>query len=901
MKVDYVFFRGVGYNVGERKLNDWNTLKELLLNPHPMDVTRKEYEELKSKSKEKMLAVDEERLREDWKREHAEDVKRLNDQKFKNGCILFAVLETNENGKASRASGKGVLESSGLIIDFDEWSELAEANWKAVLDGHEAVLTPTASNRKDAPRRRLWMPFARNVDPETRTAFMRVLCDKAGWGGIDKSCLTQKQMQAVPVYASDEEEFFKSQCSEYGGEFFDAEKYLDEEFPQWRTDVSSLPKHPEEKTAVKAPGVVTERRKSVLQVITCPVEKRGVVGAFNRLHSCSEMLGKYGFSVDGNRASKQGHSDGGVVIYPDDTVFSFYGNCELSDGRRHDAFDIYLIYENKSFKDAVGELERDKDIQIEILKQEFPGATRKEIELCESVKDESFEEVLRILTYDILVCKDRASDNDRKVLQFRKGEGWKEINVKDLQGRLTKMTKLLAVVRPELEKSCKKYYVNASTNTQLLNKIPFYEPIWRDRSLWDANPYLYACRDGVVDLRALIKKHFLKKDAVTGKDKSADLKEVWKRFFPGGDPYFDIDKDYVESLPFSMDLLLLDRHLNISSDLENAEKDKDFVNSFMKKAFPHADDRLKKSESARLGDREMIKYIRRYIGSSLLNCCSSDNVILWFYGKGGAGKSSFMRGVRALYGEYCGALDMNQFAVTTNISDAAPNPQLHACRDKRVILMSETTEKVLSPENINKLMGGEMSTRTHYEKENTIWRFKGRCLMDCNEMPRFSNSQNSGIKRRLRPIYFGVSHKDHPDASIGERFEKDVTVSQALFGWMVDGMTDWLENGCVTDYGINTAPAAVIEAYKEYERDTDYIKDFIENELDIGTEPDCFCTTDKLFDKFVRNYSESVPKDGFMRKLRKMLKESYDYGDKREPRKNGVRGLWGISMRRPLD
>ena len=38
-----------------------------------------------------------------------------------------------------------------------------------------------------------------------------------------------------------------------------------------------------------------------------------------------------------------------------------------------------------------------------------------------------------------------------------------------------------------------------------------------------------------------------------------------------------------------------------------------------------------------------------------------------------------------------------------------------------------------------------------------------------------------------------------------------------------------------------------------------------------------------------------------MRKLRKMLKESYDYEDKREPRKNGVRGLWGISMRNPLD
>jgi putative DNA primase/helicase len=73
-----------------------------------------------------------------------------------------------------------------------------------------------------------------------------------------------------------------------------------------------------------------------------------VIAAFNEAHDAGAILESHGYQRIANRRwkSPNGHGLGGVVVLPSGKVFCHHQSDELGDGRAHDAFDLYRLFDH---------------------------------------------------------------------------------------------------------------------------------------------------------------------------------------------------------------------------------------------------------------------------------------------------------------------------------------------------------------------------------------------------------------------------------------------------------------------------------------------------------------------------------------------------------------------------
>lgn len=314
----------------------------------------------------------------------------------------------------------------------------------------------------------------------------------------------------------------------------------------------------------------------------------------------------------------------------------------------------------------------------------------------------------------------------------------------------------------------------------------FYEEDFQNKM--NTNPYLMACKNGVLDLRNEVK------------DESGRTK-IRVVFRPGK------PDDYIS--------LLAGRNFPDSEALEyhpydpEDEKQKDLM-EFLGKIFP---------------DAALRSYFIRLM-SSCLEGMNREQCYYTFIGVGGNGKSKVVDLMRYTFGDYASSLQAT--ALTRKRPDSgAANPDIIAIKNRRFIYLQEPDEREpLNTSRMKQFSGEDVVEARGLFEDQQRFRITGKLFMMCNRFPPI-HAMDRGTWRRIRVILFGSKFVDSsdPDLKAGRAnvFERDNDLDAKLRLWR-EAWLALLVHVYETEYlvgGMEPVPACVLEESNKYKESFD--------------------------------------------------------------------------------
>lgn len=231
----------------------------------------------------------------------------------KKGAITFRTLIT--------------LDIDYAKFDLDVWGLFQ------MLYNNAACIYSTHSHRADNPRLRIVLPLDREIDPEEYQPIARKIAGHLDIEIFDNTTFQPERLMYWPSTPNDGEYIFHYQ----DGPILKADKILNSYY-DWK-DASQWPVSAKAIEAVKR-GINKQGN---------PLEKPGIVGAFNTAFTIEEAIEKY---LDGvyeksdipNRYTYlQGSTSAGLIIYDDVFAYSHHGTDPISE-KLCNAFDLVRIH-----------------------------------------------------------------------------------------------------------------------------------------------------------------------------------------------------------------------------------------------------------------------------------------------------------------------------------------------------------------------------------------------------------------------------------------------------------------------------------------------------------------------------------------------------------------------------
>lgn len=226
------------------------------------------------------------------------------------------------------------------------------------------------------------------------------------------------------------------------------------------------------------------------------------------------------------------------------------------------------------------------------------------------------------------------------------------------------------------------------------------------------------------------------------------------------------------------------------------------------------------------GNENLISFIQRAAGYSTTGV-TTEQVIFILYGPGGNGKSTFIKHIEDLLGEYARNTSFTTFE--SKEFSSGINNDIARLQGARLVTASETEKgKRLAESLIKQLTGGEKVTARYLRCEFFEFEPQFKIWLSTNHKPQIRGGDYA-IWRRIRLIPFDVKITDaDKDPLIDEKIKNEYP---GILAWLVRGCLEWQRTGLGT-------PAEVIQATKEYEAESDILADFLENECRTDTKLD---------------------------------------------------------------
>lgn len=231
-----------------------------------------------------------------------------------------------------RRKAHTVLHRSLITLDLDHdkpsWDDFT------LLYGCAAAMYSTHKHTPDAPRLRLIIPLAEEVNPEQYQAIARRIAGDVGIEYFDVTTFQPSRLMYWPSTSSDGEFLFEYQ----DGEWLDPAKVLSR-YRHWE-DSSEWP--------------VSERVTAVIRTGMAkagdPLEKKGIIGAFCRSYTIHDVIREFLSKIyepcdnmEDRYTYLQGSTAGGLVTYDDVFAYSHHGTDPVS-GRLCNAFDLVRLH-----------------------------------------------------------------------------------------------------------------------------------------------------------------------------------------------------------------------------------------------------------------------------------------------------------------------------------------------------------------------------------------------------------------------------------------------------------------------------------------------------------------------------------------------------------------------------
>lgn len=234
--------------------------------------------------------------------------------------------------KGGRRKKDCVLSRSALTLDMD-YAHADVADQIEMFQTFGCFIYSTHKHTKEKPRLRLIVPLLREVTPDEYMAVSRKVAEEIGMELFDDTTYEPSRLMYWPSTSADGEFFFK----EITGDPLDPDEVLSK-YKDWK-DVSSWP--------------VSNRQHSIVQKDIKkqedPLQKRGVIGAFNRTFTITQAIDTFisdvyqPSSMPGRYDYVPADSAAGVVIYDDVFAYSHHAT-DPACGKLMNAFDVVRIH-----------------------------------------------------------------------------------------------------------------------------------------------------------------------------------------------------------------------------------------------------------------------------------------------------------------------------------------------------------------------------------------------------------------------------------------------------------------------------------------------------------------------------------------------------------------------------
>lgn len=234
--------------------------------------------------------------------------------------------------KGGRRKKDCVLSRSALTLDMD-YAHADVSDQIEMFQTFGCFIYSTHKHTKEKPRLRLIIPLLREVTPDEYMAVSRKVAEEIGMELFDDTTYEPSRLMYWPSTSADGDFYFH----EIAGEPLDPDEVL-AKYKDWK-DVSSWP--------------VSNRQHSIVQKDIKkqedPLQKRGVIGAFNRTFTITQAIDTFisdvyhPSSMPGRYDYVPADSAAGVVIYEDVFAYSHHAT-DPACGKLMNAFDVVRIH-----------------------------------------------------------------------------------------------------------------------------------------------------------------------------------------------------------------------------------------------------------------------------------------------------------------------------------------------------------------------------------------------------------------------------------------------------------------------------------------------------------------------------------------------------------------------------
>ncbi|WP_299864438.1 phage/plasmid primase, P4 family [uncultured Hoeflea sp.] len=231
-------------------------------------------------------------------------------------------------------------------------------------------------------------------------------------------------------------------------------------------------------------------------------------------------------------------------------------------------------------------------------------------------------------------------------------------------------------------------------------------------------------------------------------------------------------------------------------------------------------------------------FLKRVCGYCLTGM-TTEQILLFHYGAGRNGKSTFMDALCRVMDDYAVTLSIDSFSGESRRGGAEATPDLARLPGARLVAASEPEANVkLKDALIKQLTGGEKIPvrRLHKDFFEVDPHFK--IMLSGNHKPRIDDDSD-GIWRRVVLVPWDVQiPKEQVDRLLPEKLAKE---RDGIFAWMIEGALEYLT------YGLDM-PMEISAASQAYREESDPIGQFIRTACVVSGEP---TDTETPFDLFV--------------------------------------------------
>lgn len=254
--------------------------------------------------------------------------------------------------KDGRRLKENITERQILTLDADHVpkdTDFADLVFDAVGDCVGFVIYSTHKHTPEAPRLRLVIPMIHPVSPEEYEAIARKIAEKMGIDLFDDTTYEPHRLMYWPSHSADSDPYFYF----YDEGFLDPDVILSE-YPDWR-DTSFWPYS----------SRVGDIRKKQTEKAGDPLEKPGIIGAFNRTYTVPDAIERFlpdiytPCDTPGRYTYAAGTTAAGLVVYQDGLFAYSNHSTDPAGSQLCNAFDLVRIHK---FGDKDTDADMDKPI-----------------------------------------------------------------------------------------------------------------------------------------------------------------------------------------------------------------------------------------------------------------------------------------------------------------------------------------------------------------------------------------------------------------------------------------------------------------------------------------------------------------------------------------------------------